>query len=204
MEMVVSMSILETLLNDFAGVVTEYNRGQYHLTVLIDEGKSFDFIKTLKEKYNFAILTDITAVDFPEREARFEMIYNLLNLRDNFRVIIKTPVSADRFNRFFLKTVSDLFSSAVWYEREVFDMFGIEFENSQDMRRILTDYGFEGHPLRKDFPVTGYVEVIYDDNQKKVVYQKVTLAQEFRNFDFSSPWRGTTYVLPGDEKVKEK
>ena len=146
----------------------------------------------------FSTLIDITAVDYPNRPARFDIVYHLLSMHQNQRIRIKAQVREDEI----VPSLTGVFPGANWYEREVFDMFGILFSGHPDLRRILTDYGFEGHPLRKDFPMTGYVEVRYDDAQKRVVYEPVKLNQEFRNFDFLSPWEGTTYVLPGDEKVR--
>lgn len=146
----------------------------------------------------FKVLIDVFGVDFPDRERRFEVVYNLLSLKMNRRIRVK--VAADEGT--LVPSVSDVFSSAGWYEREVWDMYGVLFSDHPDLRRILTDYGFEGHPQRKDFPLTGFVEVRYDMEQKRVVYEPVKLDQEFRNFDFLSPWEGTQYVLPGDEKAK--
>ncbi|HCH57499.1 MAG TPA: NADH-quinone oxidoreductase subunit C [Rhodospirillaceae bacterium] len=145
----------------------------------------------------FKILIDITAVDFPERGERFEIVYNLLSLSHNQR--IRVTVSTDENTP--VPSMVSLFSAAGWFEREVWDMFGVFFTDHPDLRRMLTDYGFEGHPLRKDFPLTGYVEVRYDEEQKRVVHQPVTLTQDFRNFDFMSPWEGAEYILPGDEKA---
>ena len=145
----------------------------------------------------FKILIDITAVDFPERGERFEIVYNLLSLSHNQR--IRVTVSTDESTP--VPSMVPLFSAAGWFEREVWDMFGVFFTDHPDLRRMLTDYGFEGHPLRKDFPLTGYVEVRFDEEQKRVVYEPVTLTQDFRNFDFMSPWEGAEYILPGDEKA---
>ena len=148
----------------------------------------------------FWCLIDITAVDWPSRERRFDVVYHLLSPRHNARIRVKietdeeTPVAS----------VIAVFPSADWYEREIYDLYGVVFNGHPDMRRILTDYGFEGHPLRKDFPLTGFVEVRYDDQLKRVVYEPVRLTQEFRNFDFLSPWEGTEYALPGDEKASGK
>lgn len=151
---------------------------------------------------DFRQLVDVCGVDYPERDERFEVVYNLLSLRHNFRVRVKVPVGENTP----VDSVTDIFSGANWFEREVWDMYGISFKGHPDMRRILTDYGFEGHPLRKDFPLTGFVEVRYDETQKRVIYEPVKLAQEYRSFDFVSPWEGMTSVqLPGDEKaVKPK
>ena len=146
------------------------------------------------------ILLDICGVDFPDRPERFEVVYNLLSVRQNHRVRVKINTDEDTT----VPTVSDVFAAANWFEREAFDMYGILFSGHPDLRRLLTDYGFEGYPLRKDFPLTGHVELRYDDDQKKVVYEPVSLVQEFRDFDFESPWEGTRSMganLPGDEKA---
>jgi NADH-quinone oxidoreductase subunit C len=146
----------------------------------------------------FISFIDVTAVDWPAREKRFDVVYHLLSPKRNQRVRVKiatdeaTPVAS----------VVGVFPGADWFERETYDLYGVLFVGHPDMRRLLTDYGFEGHPLRKDFPLTGFVEVRWDDEVKRVVYNPVRLAQEFRNFDFLSPWEGTEYVLPGDEKAK--
>lgn len=137
----------------------------------------------------YKILTDLCGVDYPEREKRFDVVYNLLSLKYNRRILVK--VQADEST--LVPSVVDIFSSANWFEREVWDMYGIYFSNHPDLRRILSDYGFDGHPQRKDFPLTGYVEVRYDENKKRVVYEPVKLEQEFRSFDFVSPWEGTEY-----------
>lgn len=149
---------------------------------------------------NFKQLMDITAVDYPERDERFEVVYHLLSLHHNMRIRVKLNTSEGAP----VDSIVDLFSTANWFEREVWDMYGIYFKDHPDLRRILTDYGFNGHPLRKDFPLTGYVELRYDEEQKRVVYEPVKLTQQFRKFDFLSPWEGMTDVqklLPGDEKA---
>ena len=145
----------------------------------------------------FAVLIDITAVDWPERPARFDVVYNLLSLTHNQRIRVKIATGQSDP----VPSITTVYSAAGWYEREVWDMYGILFSGHPDLRRILTDYGFEGHPLRKDFPLTGFVEVRYDDIEKRVVYDPVQLTQEFRHFDFMSPWEGAQYILPGDEKA---
>jgi NADH-quinone oxidoreductase subunit C len=145
----------------------------------------------------FAVLIDLCGVDYPAREKRFEVVYHLLSPRLNQRIRVKT--STDETTA--IESVNDIFPAANWYEREAFDMYGIRFSNHPDLRRLLTDYGFQGHPLRKDFPLSGFVEVRYDDDAKRVVYEPVKLNQEFRNFDFESPWEGPNYILPGDEKA---
>ncbi|MEP0235441.1 NADH-quinone oxidoreductase subunit C [Roseibium sp.] len=145
----------------------------------------------------FINLTDICGVDWPAREKRFDVVYHFLSPVQNQRIRVK--IAADEETP--IASLTPLFPGAEWFEREAFDMYGILFSGHPDLRRILTDYGFDGHPLRKDFPVTGFVEVRYDDEKKRVVYEPVRLNQEFRNFDFLSPWEGTDYVLPGDEKA---
>jgi NADH-quinone oxidoreductase subunit C len=145
----------------------------------------------------FWCIIDITAVDWPSRERRFDVVYHLLSPKHNVRIRVKAEVEENAA----VPSIIDVYPGADWFEREVFDLYGIVFNGHPDLRRILTDYGFEGHPLRKDFPLTGFVEVRYDDELKRVVYEPVRLTQEFRNFDFLSPWEGTDYVLPGDEKA---
>jgi NADH-quinone oxidoreductase subunit C len=145
----------------------------------------------------FKELVDLCGVDYPERERRFEVVYHLLSLKNNQRIRVK--VETDESTP--VPSVVELFSTAGWFEREAWDMYGIYFADHPDLRRILTDYGFEGHPLRKDFPLTGHVELRYDDEQKRVVYEPVRLRQDFRTFDFLSPWEGGGGVLPGDEKA---
>ncbi len=147
----------------------------------------------------FVNLIDICGVDYPEREDRFDVVYHLQSPRQNLRVRVKVATGEDKP----VPSACSVFPGADWFERETWDMYGVLFTDHPDLRRILTDYGFEGHPLRKDFPTTGFVEVRYDDNAKRVVYEPVELKQEFRNFDFLSPWEGTDYVLPGDEKAAQ-
>jgi len=144
------------------------------------------------------VLIDICGVDYPERDPRFEVVYQLLSPAQNQRLMVKVRANADTL----VPSATGIFSSAGWFEREVWDLFGISFSGHPDLRRILTDYGFEGHPLRKDFPLTGHVEVHYDDEQKRVVYKPVKLVQEFRSFDFLSPWEGIQQLPPGDEKIE--
>jgi NADH-quinone oxidoreductase subunit C len=146
----------------------------------------------------FKLLMDVCGADYPEREQRFDVVYNLLSLKHNQRVRVK--VMTDEATP--VPSVVSVFNSANWFERETWDLYGIFFSDHPDLRRILTDYGFQGHPLRKDFPLTGYVEVRYDQEQKRVVYEPVKLTQDFRTFDFLSPWEGMTPLLPGDEKAE--
>jgi NADH-quinone oxidoreductase subunit C len=147
----------------------------------------------------FISMIDICGVDWPQREKRFDVVYHLLSPKQNLRIRIKVAVADGES----VPSATAVYKGAEWFEREAWDMYGIPFSGHADLRRLLTDYGFEGHPLRKDFPTTGYVEVRYDDAAKRVVYEPVELKQEFRNFDFLSPWEGTDYVLPGDEKAKQ-
>lgn len=148
----------------------------------------------------FLVLIDLTAVDYPQRAKRFDVVYHLLSMHNNTRIRVKAQVGEEET----IPTITDVFPCADWFEREAFDMYGVVFTGHPDLRRILTDYNFEGYPLRKDFPLTGHVEVRYDDEQKRVVYEPVQLVQEFRNFDYLSPWEGAQYVLPGDEKAEDK
>ncbi|MBB3591634.1 NADH-quinone oxidoreductase subunit C [Rhizobium sp. BK529] len=150
-------------------------------------------------KCAFVNLTDICGVDWPQREQRFDVVYHLLSPKKNLRIRVKVATDEDTP----VPSACAVYPGADWFERETWDMYGVLFTGHPDLRRILTDYGFEGHPLRKDFPTTGFVEVRYDDAAKRVVYEPVELKQEFRNFDFLSPWEGTEYVLPGDEKAKQ-
>jgi len=147
----------------------------------------------------FSSLIDICGVDYPSRERRFDVVYHMLSMAHNARIRIK--VTTDETVP--VHSITSLFPNANWYEREAFDMYGILFDEHPDLRRILTDYGFEGYPLRKDFPLSGFVEVRYDEERKSVVYEPVNLPQEYRSFDFMSPWEGAKYILPGDEKVEE-
>ena len=168
------------------------------LTVTVAPSLIPEFLSYLKSDRScrFTTLIDITAVDWPQREKRFDLVYHLLSMHLNQRIRIKAEVREDEL----VPSIVGEFPSADWYEREVFDMYGVLFSGHPDLRRILTDYGFRGHPLRKDFPTTGYVELRYDDEQKRVVYEPVKLTQEYRLFDFMSPWEGAEYILPGDEK----
>jgi NADH-quinone oxidoreductase subunit C len=147
----------------------------------------------------FVQLSTVCGVDYPEREERFEVVYHLLSLHNNQRMRVKITTDEETT----VPSVTGVYPSANWYERETWDMYGIMFDGHPDLRRLLSDYGFQGHPLRKDFPLTGYVEVRYSEEEKRVVYEPVKLAQEFRTFDFMSPWEGAKYILPGDEKSEE-
>jgi NADH-quinone oxidoreductase subunit C len=155
-----------------------------------------DALRILRDDFAYQQLMEMAGVDYPQREERFEIVYHLLSLTKNHRVRVR--VRADEENP--VPSVTGLWPVAGWLEREIFDLYGVLFEGNPDLRRILTDYGFRGHPQRKDFPLTGYVEMRYSEEQKRVVYEPVRLAQDFRNFDFLSPWEGAAYILPGDEK----
>ena len=152
------------------------------------------------QRCKFSSLIDITAVDYPSRDKRYDVVYHFLSMYQNHRIRLRAAVRDDEM----VPSIVSVHPSANWFEREVFDMFGIIFTGHPDLRRILTDYGFRGHPLRKDFPTTGYTEVRYDETQKRVVYEPVKLVQEYRQFDFMSPWEGAEYILPGDEKEAAK
>ena len=169
------------------------------MTVSLSSLASFvEFLKT-DNSCKFSTLVDITAVDYPSREARFDVVYHFLSMYMNHRIRLKVAAREEDV----VPSLTSVHPSANWFEREVFDMFGILFSGHPDLRRILTDYGFRGYPLRKDFPTTGYTEVRYDEEQKRVVYEPVSLVQEYRQFDFMSPWEGAEYILPGDDKVEE-
>ncbi|NCO87058.1 MAG: NADH-quinone oxidoreductase subunit C [Rhodobacterales bacterium] len=171
------------------------------LTVRVALSSLVAFVEFLKadQTCRFSSLVDITAVDHPGRAKRFDVVYHLLSMYQNQRIRLRVEIREEDY----VPSIIEVHPSANWFEREVFDMFGILFSGHPDLRRILTDYGFRGHPLRKDFPTTGYTEVRYDEVQKRVVYEPVKLVQEYRQFDFLSPWEGAKYVMPGDEKAKE-
>ncbi|WP_295555126.1 NADH-quinone oxidoreductase subunit C [uncultured Hyphomicrobium sp.] len=169
------------------------------LTFVVEAERIVDVLMFLRTDpaCRFEVLIDICGVDWPAREQRFDVVYHLLSPRLNQRIRVKLATDAETP----VPSVISVFPAANWYEREAYDMYGILFSGHPDLRRLLTDYGFQGYPLRKDFPLTGYVEVRYDDEAKRVVYEPVKLVQEFRSFDFESPWEGAHYVLPGDEKA---
>jgi NADH-quinone oxidoreductase subunit C len=191
--------MLDRLQKEFMKEDISFSEDAYVITMALEQ-KNFRKALLKLKAMQFNLLTDLTAVDYPDRKLRFEMIYNLLNVYDNQRIILKFSVADNKP----VESVADIFSAAIWYEREIWDMFGIDFKNSPDLRRILTDYDFEGHPLRKDFPLTGFKEVRYDEKLEKVIYEPVSLPQEFRNFDFMSPWEGAKYILPNDERLEKK
>lgn len=182
------------------GVVTGYTVAVGELTVTAVAAEIVAVMTRLRDDpaFQFVAFVDVTAVDWPQRDKRFDVVYHLMSPTRNWRLRVKTETNETTP----VPSIITVFPGADWFEREVFDLYGVVFTGHPDLRRILTDYGFEGHPLRKDFPLTGFLEVRWDDEQKRVVYDKVQLGQEFRNFDFLSPWEGTDYVLPGDEKAK--
>ena len=171
------------------------------LTLACEAGDVLDVLTFLRDdaECRFVNFIDICGVDWPAREKRFDVVYHLLSPYKNLRIRVK--VEADDVTP--VPSACDVFPGALWFEREAYDLYGMLFSSHPDLRRLLTDYGFDGHPLRKDFPTTGFVEVRWDDEVKRVVYEPVRLNQEFRNFDFLSPWEGVDYVLPGDEKAKQ-
>jgi NADH-quinone oxidoreductase subunit C len=181
-----------------AVVAGEEQHGEIVLTVA--RGEIENALRTLRDEHEYQQLMEIAGVDYPERAERFEVVYMLLSVTRNHRLLVKVQAAEDTP----VPTVTTLWPNAGWLEREVFDMYGVIFEGNTDLRRILTDYGFEGHPQRKDFPLTGYVELRYSEEAQRVVYEPVALAQDLRQFDFMSPWEGADYVLPGDEKAEAK
>lgn len=190
--------IAEQAQADFKEALLEVVHAFGELTLIVERERIVEVLGKLRaEPYRFHQLIDLCGADYPQRERRFDVVYHLLSLTQNVRLRVK--VMTDEVVP--VPTVRDVYPNADWYEREAFDMYGMLFSGQPDLRRILTDYGFSGHPLRKDFPMTGHVEVRYDEAQKRVVYEPVTLVQEFRRFDFLSPWEGASYVLPGDEKA---
>lgn len=170
------------------------------LLFTVHRGSIEDALRILRDDHEYQQLMEIAGVDYPSRPERFEVVYMLLSVTKNSRIMVKCTASEDTP----VPTVTTLWPNAGWLEREVFDMYGVLFDGNTDLRRILTDYGFEGHPFRKDFPLTGYVELRYSEDQKRVVYEPVELAQDLRQFDFMSPWEGAEYILPGDDKAEAK
>jgi NADH-quinone oxidoreductase subunit C len=190
----------ETIADALKGSLVARSIAFGELTVTIPPGDIVAAVKVLRddERCRYFSIIDITAIDWPGRERRFDVVYHFLSPSHNRRIRVKIEVAEATP----VPSIIEVFPGADWFEREVYDLYGVPFTGHPDMRRLLTDYGFEGHPLRKDFPLTGYVEVRWDEEQKRVVYEPVRLAQEFRNFDFLSPWEGPDYLLPGDEKAK--
>jgi NADH-quinone oxidoreductase subunit C len=192
-------SLGRTVVEALSPAVAGYAVAHHELTVSAQAADIVSVMRFLRDdpRCLFWSIIDITAVDWPGRERRFDVVYHLLSPRHNVRIRVKAEVAEAAP----VSSIIEVFPGADWFERETYDLYGIAFTGHPDMRRLLTDYGFDGHPLRKDFPLTGFVEVRYDDEAKRVVYAPVRLAQEFRNFDFLSPWEGTDYPLPGDEKA---
>ena len=198
-----ALTDLERTVN--SGLTTTIKKSEINfnqLFIYIDNENIISTILFLKtnEKCKFKQLIDITAVDYPEKEKRFKIVYLLLSHEKNLRIVINTEIN----EKTIVPTITKIFPSANWMEREVFDMYGISFKDHPDLRRILTDYGFKGFPLRKDFPLTGHTQVRYSEDKKKVVSEKVKLDQEYRDFDFESPWEGTKYIMKEDENNKNK
>lgn len=200
---------MSEVLNDLGAVIAErnvdavrdYSVEHGELTVRVSVPHLVSVVEFLKKNSacSFSTLIDITAIDYPSREKRFDLVYHFLSMHQNQRIRIKCAVREDQI----APSITELHPGANWFEREVFDMYGIMFSGHPDLRRLLTDYGFQGHPLRKDFPTTGYVELRYDELAKRVVYEPVKLVQDYRQFDFMSPWEGAEYILPGDDKGAE-
>jgi len=193
--------LASTLADELDGIDYETHIAHGELTVTTSLGSLIPLLTALRDnvQLKFVSIIDICGADYPGRDRRFDVVYHLLSPSLNQRIRIKVETDEDTA----VPSAVGVFPGANWFERETYDMYGVLFSGHPDLRRLLTDYGFEGHPLRKDFPLTGFVEVRYDDEQKRVVYEPVKLRQEFRDFDFLSPWEGTDYVLPGDEKAKQ-
>ena len=201
--MLTTVNDLEKTIN--SSLTTAVKKSQINFSQLFIDVNVEDIISTIlflktNKKCKFKQLIDITAVDYPQREKRFKIVYLLLSHENNLRIIINTSIDEKET----VPSITKIFPSANWMEREVFDMYGVSFSDHPDLRRILTDYGFKGHPLRKDFPLTGHTEVRYSEEHKKVIYEPVKLDQEYRHFDFESPWEGTKYVKEEIQKKETK
>ncbi|MBX8824848.1 NADH-quinone oxidoreductase subunit C [Ochrobactrum sp. SFR4] len=200
--------MIQEALNELSAYLSERLEGKIdetslcygELSITVPGSQIISVLTFLRDdvQCQFVNFTDLSGVDYPGRVNRFDVVYQLMSPRHNLRIRIRVITDEDTP----VPSITGVYPGALWYEREAYDMYGILFSGHPDLRRLLTDYGFEGHPLRKDFPLTGFVEVRYDDQVKRVVYEPVELRQEFRNFDFLSPWEATDYVLPGDEKAK--
>ena len=195
-----SDGVLDTLTNALGKSVVANKEDHGEIVITVERESIEDALRTLRDDHEYQQLMEIAGADYPERADRFEVVYMLLSVTKNHRIMVK--VSTDENTP--VPTVTTLWPVAGWLEREVFDMYGVIFDGNTDLRRILTDYGFEGHPFRKDFPLTGYTELRYSEEEKRVVYEPVELAQDFRSFDFMSPWEGADYILPGDEKAESE
>jgi NADH-quinone oxidoreductase subunit C len=193
--------IAEYIAATHAGAVIDWQIAYSELTVRVTPAEIVHLTRALRDdpRLAFECLIDICGVDYPSREKRFDVVYHFLSPTQNARIRLKVGTDEDTP----VPSITGIFPGANWFEREAYDFYGILFTGHPDLRRLLTDYGFEGYPLRKDFPLTGFVEVRYDNEQKRVVYEPVRLPQEYRDFDFLSPWEGTDYLLPGDEKAKQ-
>ena len=190
---------LAAYISDTLGTILERSEIRFgELTIVVDTASIVDVLRFLRDdpRCDFIAFVDLCAVDWPARTRRFDVVYHLLSPRQNARIRVKVETD----ERTPVPSATSVFVAADWFEREAYDLFGVVFSDHPDLRRILTDYGFDGYPMRKDFPLTGFVQVRWDDEVKQVVYEPVVLDQEFRRFDFLSPWEGTDYVLPGDEK----
>ena len=192
----------QMIVSALPGAATGYDVSFDQLTVGVESSAIVDVVRFLRDdpRCRFVSIIDVTAVDYPGREYRFDVVYHFMSPTLNTRVRLRAVASETTQ----VPSIIDVFPGADWFEREAYDLYGVIFTGHPDMRRLLTDYGFEGHSLRKDFPTTGFLEVRYDDQEKRVVYEPVRLNQEFRKFDFLSPWEGADYLLPGDEKAKDK
>jgi len=190
-------SLSESIQAALGGAVTGVSMARGELTIDVSRADIVAVMSHLRDGAEFKILVDLCGNDWPQRARRFDVVYHLLSLTRNARIRVKAQVGEGES----IPSIISVYPAAGWFERETFDMYGVPFADHPDMRRILTDYGFSGYPLRKDFPLTGYVELRYDDELKRVVYQPVQLVQEFRDFDFMSPWEGAPHILPGDEKA---
>ena len=190
-----------TIVEALPGAALEHRVAFNQLDVQVQADRIVDVVRLLRDdpRFRFVNIIDVTAVDYPGRELRFDVVYHLLSPTLNERVRLRAQAGETTQ----VPSIIDVFPGADWFERETYDLYGVIFTGHPDMRRLLTDYGFDGHPLRKDFPLTGFVEVRYDDQEKRVLYEPVKLNQEFRKFDFLSPWEGADYPLPGDEKAAE-
>lgn len=190
--------VIETLSKALGSKLVGAVEQHGEVVLTIARGEIENALRILRDDHEYQQLMEIAGVDYPQRAERFEVVYMLLSVTKNHRLLVKVTATEDTP----VPTVTTLWPNAGWLEREVFDLYGVIFEGNNDLRRILTDYGFEGHPFRKDFPLTGYVELRYSQEEERVVYEPVKLNQDLRQFDFLSPWEGAEYVLPGDEKAE--
>ncbi len=190
--------VIDTLAASLGSMLTSAVEQHGEIVLTIARGEIENALRILRDQHEYQQLMEIAGADYPERAERFDVVYMLLSVTKNHRLLVKVHAAENTP----VPTVTTLWPNAGWLEREVFDLYGVIFEGNQDLRRILTDYGFEGHPFRKDFPLTGYVELRYSQEQGRVVYEPVKLNQDLRQFDFMSPWEGADYVLPGDEKAE--